>query len=91
MEATQHHCSRDGSHPRVPKLGGTRGHFLRACAEDQAQGAWTSPRISVVALGSEDKPSSLKRQNLTLVLRMPIHLPEVSSSCLQNDAGLLGC
>lgn len=43
MEATQHHCSTDGSHPRVPKLGGTRGHFLRAWAEDQAQGSLDKP------------------------------------------------
>lgn len=39
------------------------------------RGAWTSPRTSAVPLGSEDKPTSLKRQNLTPVLRIPIHPP----------------
>lgn len=77
---------RMGVTQRVPKLGGNpRVTFYGHGQRTKHRGAWTSPRISVVALGSEDKPSS-ERQNLTLVLRMSIHLPEVSSSCLQNGS-----
>ena len=50
------------------------------------KGAWISLRISAVPLGSEDKPTSLKRLNLTLFQRTPFICPRSAAAVCKNDA-----
>lgn len=54
---------------------GPRAAFCCHRKRTHQKGAWICLRVSTAPLGSEDKPASVKRQSVTLLLRTPFTCP----------------